>query len=52
MKNLVKKGDAVNQGQVIGYVGDTGKIAGPHLHLKFDAARHRKTLCFFLPPDH
>jgi murein DD-endopeptidase MepM/ murein hydrolase activator NlpD len=33
-KTLVYRGQHVEGGDVIGYVGETGKVSGPHLHLE------------------
>ena len=47
----VKEGDRVRQGQLLGYVGATGRASGPHLHwsLKWKDARLDPLL--FLPPQ-
>ncbi len=31
-KSNVKKGDKLKQGEVLGYVGKTGRVTGAHLH--------------------
>ena len=45
---LVKEGDIVKQGQVIGRVGATGRASGPHLHwgMKWNNARIDPKLLF------
>lgn len=32
--NAVLEGDQVTRGQIVGYVGQTGKATGPHLHME------------------
>ncbi len=46
----IRAGGYVEQGQVIGYVGQTGLATGPHLHYEFQVdGTHRNPLTFRFP---
>ncbi len=50
-KLLVKPGDYVTQGQIIGEVGETGRVTGPHLHFAVMANRVLIDPIFMLPKN-
>jgi murein DD-endopeptidase MepM/ murein hydrolase activator NlpD len=48
--DAIRKGDRVNQGDIIGYVGMTGLATGPHLHYEFLVnGSHRDPMKVTLP---
>ena len=49
-KTGIKQGQSIKQGQIIGYVGQTGLATGPHLHYEFHVnGKHRNPVTVDLP---
>lgn len=47
---LVRPGQRVRQGAIIGRVGGTGRATGPHVHFEIRKGRVRYDPLKFLPP--
>ena len=47
----VTVGDTISRGQLIGYVGSTGRSTGPHLHYELRLGEKSINPRHFLPPE-
>lgn len=50
-RNLVSEGDIVKKGDVIAYLGATGRTSGPHLHFEIRYGSLAKNPIFYLPHE-
>ncbi|MBI4040817.1 MAG: peptidoglycan DD-metalloendopeptidase family protein [Deltaproteobacteria bacterium] len=48
-KLITKKGESVRRGQIIGYVGSTGRSTGPHLHFEIRRQKESQNPLDYLP---
>lgn len=48
--NLVREGQMVSQGEMIGEVGSTGRVSAPHLHFEIRKDNVAKDPLHYLPP--
>src|SRR6056297_421429 len=50
-KYIVKKGDTIGRGQLVGYVGNTGSSTGPHLHYELRKNNQTQNPFYFYMDD-
>lgn len=50
-QNAITKGQKVAKGDLIGYVGATGRASGPHLHFEVRQGQESRNPLFFLPAE-
>jgi len=51
-RNLVKDGQAVQRGDVVGEVGETGRVTGPSLHFEVRSGKNARNPLHYLRPVH
>lgn len=51
-RNLVKDGQIVKRGEIIGEVGETGRVTGPSLHFEVRSGKNARNPLHYLTPVH